>query len=121
MALSMLTSAVLLKLGVSEQVVATANATGTGFSKYFVIGCESGKHWGQMTIQAIVRTVTAAVVDLEVSLDGGVTFSPLIPTNNIIATPAFPVNLNGGSAIYRFNVKSVTNNSDTFDIWVLVG
>jgi hypothetical protein len=96
------------------------NRTAAGSGNSFSLPNESGRYHGAMILQAIGRigaapgTITALVVDLEVSLDGGTTWNKLV-TGITLSTLAISVNVAGlgTGATLRLTSTTFTLNTAT--------
>ncbi len=100
------------KVLLGERVALTASFTATGAQTPFQIPNGAGVYWGQMTFHAVNVAITVLTADLEVDLtETDANFVALIAGLNFFATPAIPLNLNGGNVRYRWNVKTFTGTS----------
>lgn len=88
------------------KAVEAATAIGLGFTNRFILPQDGSMDMSDITFQA-VGAFTVLTADLEVSLDGGVTFSVISPAIDFIATPASRNDL-GRTGIYRFNILTLT-------------
>ena len=105
----------LLVLGRARKVVDTATATGTDQSERFVLPTGSGQYGSLLILHAILNSVTVLVVDLEESLDEGVTFDPIL-TLDFFNLKVQDVEVSGGTGIYRLNIQEISGTS--VDFWV---
>lgn len=87
---------------------AVEGAVGVGLdaTNRFILPQDGSMDMSDVTFQA-VGAFTVLTADLEVSLDGGVTFSVISPGIDFIATPASRNDL-GRTGIYRFNILTLT-------------
>ena|SRR3990167_10126319 len=114
-----------MRFGQAEKVVVEATATGTATSRPFKLPRpdRDGETWPQVQFQFVVAngTISALVADLEISLDGGTTYSTLA-TFNFASQEAPIFNANAGhDALYRFNVTTFTGAATPkADIYALV-
>ena len=91
-------------------------AVGLDATRRFILPQDNSLNMADITFQA-VGTFTVLTADLEVSLDGGVTFSIISPGIDFIAQPASRNDL-GRTGIYRFNITAFTGTSA--DIFVAI-
>lgn len=98
------------------KAVDTATGTGLDFTNRFLLPQGHDLAMADITFQA-VGTFTALTADLEVSLDGGVTFAVISSGIDFAAQPASRNDL-GRTGIYRFNITAFTGTSA--DIFVAV-
>ncbi|MCB7129664.1 MAG: hypothetical protein J3T61_09020 [Candidatus Brocadiales bacterium] len=108
-----LTTPQLFSIGKAETVVNTAVTTGVALAQQFVLPTGSGQYGSLITIHAVLTAITVLTADLEASLDGGVTFDTVL-TMDFFVLPVQVVQVGGGPAIYRINVKSITGTSVVF-------
>ncbi len=107
----------LLRTGqVGYKAVEGAVGVGLDATRRFILPQDNSVNMADITFQA-VGTFTVLTADLEVSLDGGVTFSVISPGIDFIATPASRNDL-GRTGIYRFNITAFTGTSA--DIFVAI-
>ncbi len=91
---------------VGFKVVEGAVGVGLDATNRFILPQDGSMNMSDITFQAI-GTFTVLTADLEISLDGGVTFSVISPGIDFIATPASRNDL-GRTGIYRFNITAFT-------------
>lgn len=117
-----LTDVMIIPAGVPTKVVSLATTTGTTFSQLFTLSAwAGGRSFGQVTIQFVIAsgTFSAFIVDLEISLDAGTTWTK-VDTFDLVAISAQRTNLNGG-ALYRFNVTTFTGGSTPkADLYIVI-
>lgn len=94
---------------VGYKAVEGAVGTGLDATRRFILPQDHSLDMADVTFQA-VGTFTALTADLEVSLDGGTTFSVISPGIDFAATPAVRNDL-GRTGIYRFNITAFTGTS----------
>ena len=114
----LLTLPQLISIGKAQKVVDTATGTGVALAQRFVLPSGSGQWGSSLTIHAALTSITVLTADLEASLDGGVTFDPIV-TLDFFDLPVHLVSAGGGSIIYRLNIKTLTGTS--VDFWVSIG
>lgn len=112
-----------LMVGVPFDIAVGINNTGTGFSQYFAIPPASGKFAAQLGLQARVLqgAYTVLTAQVEISLDGGTTWTFFAGIFDLFAVPAQVVNIIGG-AIYRLNVLTFTGSgTPLLNVTALIG
>jgi len=98
------------------KAVEGAVATGLDGTNRFILPQDHSLTMADITFQA-VGTFTVLTADLEVSLDGGVTFAVISTGIDFAAQPASRNDL-GRTGIYRFNITAFTGTSA--DIFVAI-
>lgn len=101
-----LVAPIIRKGQVGFKAVEGAIATGLDGSNRFILPQDSSLNMADVTFQA-TGTFTVLTADLEVSLDGGTTFSVISSGIDFIAQPASRNDL-GRTGIYRFNITAFT-------------
>jgi len=98
------------------KAVEGAVAVGLDATRRFILPQDNSLNMADITFQA-VGTFTVLTADLEVSLDGGVTFGVISTGIDFAAQPASRNDL-GRTGIYRFNITAFTGTSA--DIFVAI-
>lgn len=112
----LLIAPIIRKGQVGYKAVEGAVGVGLDATRRFILPQDHSLNMADITFQA-VGTFTVLTADLEVSLDGGVTFSVISPGIDFIALPASRNDL-GRTGIYRFNITAFTGA--TADIIVAI-
>lgn len=109
------TIAPIVRKGASFEALTAATATGLAATNRFVLPQDGTNQMTNVTFQSI-GTFSALTVDIEISLDGGVTFS-VIGTIDFATLPAARNDI-GRTGIYRLNVTAFTGTSGTVRVGI---
>lgn len=101
-----------MESGVSKLL--TTQITGTGAKAPFAVPKSSGIFWGQATFQCLLGSVTTITADLEVDLTNtDANFEVYVSGLNLFSNPIQVLNLSGGNARYRWNIKTFVDGGAT--------